>query len=81
MLKIIAKNVELRLKAKVRGTITCHIIAGNTLVCDIIHKDNVFRYTEKFTQQEILWGLSSQSIAEQIICAYINSIKQKFFKF
>lgn len=81
MISIIAKNVKLRLTAKVRGTINCHVIGGNTIICDIIHKGNVFRYTEKFTQEEILWGLSSQSIAEQIMCAYINSIKQKFFKF
>lgn len=80
MLSIISKNVKTKLTAKVRGTITCHIVAGNTLVCDIIHKDNVFRYTEKFTKQEISWGLSSQRIAEQIMCAYIDSIKKKFFK-
>lgn len=80
MLSIIAKNVKSKLTTKVRGKITCHIIAGNTLVCDIICKDNVFRYTEKFTQQEISRGISSQLIAEQIMCAYINTIKQKFFK-
>lgn len=80
MLSIIAKNVKTKLTTKVRGTITCHIIGDNTLICDIIYKDNVFRYTEKFTKQEILYGLSSQRIAEQIMYAYINSIKQKFFK-
>lgn len=80
MLSIIAKNVKSKLTAKVRGTITCHAVGGNTIICDIIHKDNVFRYTEKFTQQEISWGLSSQCIAEQIMYAYINSIKKKFFK-
>lgn len=80
MLSIIARNVKSKLTKKVRGTITCHIIGGNTLICDIIYKDNVFRYTEKFTYQEISWGLSSQRIAEQIMYAYINSIKQKFFK-
>ena len=80
MLNIIAKNVKSKLTAKVRGKITCHITAGDTLVCDIIHKDNIFRYTEKFTQQDISWGLSSQRIADQIMYAYINSIKHKFFK-
>ena len=80
MLNIIAKNVKSKLATKVRGKIACHIIAGNTLACDIIYKDNVFRYTEKFTQQEISWELSSQRISEQIMYAYINSIKQKFFK-
>lgn len=80
MLSIIAKNVKTKLTAKVRGTITCHIIGDSILICDIIYKDNVFRYTEKFTKQEILYGLSSQRIAEEIMYAYINSIKQKFFK-
>lgn len=80
MLRIIAKNVKTKLTVKVRGEITCHIIGGNTLICDIIYKDNVFRYTEKFTKEEISWGLSSQRIAEQIMYEYINSIKQKFFK-
>lgn len=80
MLNIIAKNVKSKLTAKVRGKIMCHITAGDTLVCDIIHKDNIFRYTEKFTHQDISWGLSSQRIADQIMYAYINSIKNKFFK-
>lgn len=80
MLNIIAKNVKTKLSKKVRGKISCHLIDGNTLVCDIIYKDNVFRYTEEFTQQEISWGLSSQRIAEQIMYAYINNIKRKFFK-
>lgn len=80
MLNIIAKNVKSKLTAKVRGKITCRITSGDTLVCDIIHKDNIFRYTEKFTQQDISWGLSSQRIADQIMYAYINSIKNKFFK-
>lgn len=80
MLNIIAKNVKTKLTAKVRGSISCHIVGGNTLICDIIRKDNVFRYTEKFTQEEISFGLSSQRIAEQIIYAYANSIKRKFFK-
>lgn len=80
MLSIIAKNVKSKLKTKVRGKISCHIIVGNTLECVIIYKDNVFRYTEEFTQQEISLGLSSQYIAEQIMYEYINSIKHKFFK-
>lgn len=80
MLRIIAKNVKTKLTQKVHGSITCRIVSGNTLICDIIYKDNVFRYTEKFTQQEISWGLSSQRIADQIMYAYINSIKHKFFK-
>lgn len=80
MLTIIAKNVKTKLTEKVRGSITCHIVGDNTLICDIIRKDNVFRYTEKFTQEEISFGLSSQRIAEQIIYAYANSIKRKFFK-
>ena len=80
MLTIIAKNVKTKLTEKVRGSITCHIVSGNTLICDIIYKDNVFRYTEKFTEQEISWGLSSRRIADQIMYAYINSIKHKFFK-
>lgn len=80
MLTIIAKNVKTKLTEKVRGSITCHIVSGNTLICDIIRKDNVFRYTEKFTQQDISCGLSSQRIADQIMYAYINSIKNKFFK-
>ena len=80
MLNIIAKNVKTKLIKKVRGTVTCHIINGNTLICDIIYKENVFRYTEKFSASEIIDGLSSQEISDQILCAYINSIKQKFFK-
>lgn len=79
MLTIIAKNVKSKLIKKVRGTVTCHIINGNMLICDIIYKKNVFRYTEKFSASEI-YGLSSQAISDQILCAYINTIKQKFFK-
>ena len=80
MLNIIAKNVKSKLIKKVRGTVTCHIINGNMLICDIIYKESVFRYTEKFSASEISCGLSSQAISDQILCAYINSIKQKFFK-
>ena len=80
MLNIIAKNVEVKLTERVRGRITCKFIDGNTLICDIFHKNNAFRYSEKFTQKEIAWGLSSQVITEQIMYSYINSIKHKFFK-
>lgn len=80
MLNIIAKNVEVKLAKRVYGRITCKFVGGNTLICDIFHKNNAFRYTEKFTQQEISIGLSSQVIMEQIMYAYINSIKNKFFK-
>lgn len=79
MLNIIAKNVKSKLAKKVRGKISCHFI-GNTLICDITQKTNVFRYIEEFTHQQIERGLSSTCITEQIMGAYINSIKQQFFK-
>lgn len=79
MLNIIAKNVKSKLTKKVRGTISCHVI-GDTLICDIIYKRETFRYTEKFTQEEIACGLSSQHISEKIMYAYIYNIKHKFFK-
>lgn len=78
VLKIIVKNVKSKLEKKVNGKVSCHVI-GTTLVCDIIN-DDVFRYTEKYTQYEISNGITSEQIANKIIYAYLLHIKSKFFK-
>lgn len=78
VLKIIVKNVKSKLEKKVNGKVSCHVI-GTTLVCDIINND-VFRYTEKYTQYEISNGITSEQIANKIIYAYLLHIKSKFFK-
>lgn len=78
VLKIIVKNVKSKLEKKVNGKVFCHVI-GTTLVCDIINND-VFRYTEKYTQYEISNGITSEQIANKIIYAYTLHIKRKFFK-
>ena len=80
MLNIIAKNVKSKLSKKVQGKISCHVIAGNTLVCDIICTGNVYRYTEKYTTTEIAYGLSSTVIADKILYSYATHIKCKFFR-
>ena len=80
MLNIIAKNVKSKLSRKVQGKVSCHVLGGDTIVCDIICNGNVYRYTEKYTNAEITAGLSSTIIAEHILCAYVTSIKCKFFK-
>lgn len=80
MLNIIAKNVKSKLSKKVQGKISCHVIAGNILVCDIIRNGNVYRYTEKYTSTEIAYGLSSTVITDNILYSYAAHIKCKFFK-
>lgn len=80
MLNIIAKNVKSKLSKKVQGKISCHVIAGNILVCDIICNGNVYRYTEKYTSTEIAYGLSSTVITDNILYSYAAHIKCKFFK-
>ena len=79
MLNIITKNVKYRLQKRVKGTVLCHHI-GDTLICDIICDEDMFRYTEKYTSVELAYGLSSITISEQILCAYSDHIKCKFFK-
>lgn len=80
MLNIIAKNVKSKLTRKVQGKVSCHILGGNTIVCDIICNGSVYRYTEKYTKVEISNGLSSAIIADHIVYSYANYIKCKFFK-
>lgn len=80
MLNIIAKNVKFKLTRKVQGKVSCHALAGNTIVCDIICNGNVYRYTEKYTSEELSFGLSSETIADHILYNYATHIKCKFFK-
>ena len=80
MLNIIAKNVKSKLTKKVRGKVFCHALDGNTIVCDIICNGNVYRYTEKYTCDEISFGLSSKTIADHILYNYTTNIKCIFFK-
>lgn len=80
MLNIIAKNVKSKLTRKVKGKVSCHALGGNTIVCDIICDENVYRYTEKYTSEEIAFGLSSITIADHILYNYATHIKCKFFK-
>lgn len=80
MLNIIAKNVKSKLTRKVQGKVSCHAIGGNTIVCNIICDGNVYRYTEKYTSEEIAFGLSSMTIADHILYNYATHIKCKFFK-
>lgn len=80
MLNIIAKNVKSKLTKKVQGKVSCHVLGDNTIVCDIICNGNVYRYTEKYTSEEIAFGLSSKNIADHILYTYATHIKCKFFK-
>ena len=80
MLNIIAKNVKSKLTKKVQGKVSCHAIGDNTIVCDIICNGDVYRYTEKYTSEEIAFGLSSKNIADHILYNYVIHIKRKFFK-
>lgn len=80
MLNIIAKNVKSKLTRKVQGNISCHAIGSNTIICDIICNGNAYRYTEKYTNEEIAYGLSSTLIAHKILYSYANYIRCKFFK-
>lgn len=80
MLNIIAKNVKSKLTKKVQGKVSCHALGDNTIVCDIICNGNVYRYTEKYTSEEISFGLSSKTIADHILYTYATHIRYKFFK-
>ena len=80
MLNIIAKNVKSKLTRKVQGKVSCHVLGNNTIVCDIICNGNAYRYAEKYTNEEISFGLSSSIITDQILRAYATHIKCKFFK-
>ena len=80
MLNIIVKNVKSKLTRKVQGKVSCHALGDNTIVCDIICNGNVYRYIEKYTSEEISFGLSSKDIADHILYNYVTHIKRKFFK-
>lgn len=80
MLNIIAKNVKSKLTKKVKGSVYCHVLGNNTIVCDIIFNGNAYRYTEEYTNEEISYGLSSSVITDQILRAYATHLKCKFFK-
>lgn len=80
MLKILAKNVKSKLEKKVNGRVACRAIGTSTIVCYIISNNLSFIYTEKFTQSEISYFITSDQIADKIICAYLLNIKKKFFK-
>lgn len=80
MLNIIAKNVKSKLSKIVKGTVSCHTVGDNTIVCDIICNGNVYRRTEIFTKEEITYGLSSTLIADDILHDYAMNLKSKFFK-
>lgn len=80
MLNIIAKNVKSKLTRKVHGNISCYAIGSNKIICDIICNGNAYRYTEKYTNEEIAYGLSSTLIAHKILYSYANYIRYKFFK-
>ena len=80
MLNIIAKNVKSKLTRKVQGKVSYHVLGDNTIVCDIICNGNVYRYTEKYTSEEIASGLSSTIITDRILYSYATHIRCKFFK-
>ena len=80
MLNIIAKNVKHKLTKKVQGKVSCHALSANTIVCDIICNGNVYRYTEKYTNEEMVHYLSSTIIVDRIMRSYAYHIKCKFFK-
>ena len=80
MLNIIAKNVKNKIAKKVQGKVSCHVIGDNTIVCDIICNGNVYRCIEKYTSEEIAFGLSSKDISDNILYNYTMNIKAKFFK-
>lgn len=80
MLNIIAKNVKSKLTKKVQGKVSCYALGDKTIVCDIICNGNVYRYTEKYTSEEISFGLSSKTIADHILYSYVTHIRYKFFK-
>lgn len=80
MINIIAKNVKSKLSKIVQGTVSCHTVGDNTIVCDIICNGNVYRCTEIFTKEEITYGLSSTLIADDILHRYVVNLKCKFFK-
>lgn len=79
MLGIIAKNVKTRLEKCVKGEVKSHIIK-DTLIVDILSNGKCYRYTEKLTAIEIVNGLSSEAIANEILYTYAKFIKQSFFK-
>lgn len=80
MLNIIAENVKSKLSKKVQGTVSCHAVGDDTIVCDIICNGNVFRYIGIFTKEEITYGLSLTLIADDILHDYVMNLKSKFFK-
>lgn len=79
MLRIIAINVEKKLKKAIQGEITCHIV-GDALICDIFSHGIAYRYVQTEMTQATQYGLNSDIIAYTIVEAYKKFITKYFFK-
>lgn len=79
MLGIIAKNVKTRLEKRVKGDVKSHIVR-DTLIVDIFTNGKCYRYTERLSVIEIINGLNSETIADEILYQYAKFVKGSFFK-
>ena len=80
MLKIIAKNVTVKLEKIVKGKISCHWIKKDMICIEVSNARLDYRYTRWYSETELYSGLNSTDIVGEFLECYISHIRNKFFK-
>lgn len=79
MLKVIAKNVTVKLEKIVIGTVSCHWITKQMICVEVSNRGFKYRYTRWYNTIE-LGGLNSTDIVGEFLECYTSHIRTKFFK-
>lgn len=80
MLKIIAKNVAVKLEKIVRGKVSCHFVKKDMISIEVSNGRVFYRFTRWYSETELYNGLNSTDIVGEFLESYTTYIRNKFFK-
>lgn len=80
MLKIIAKNVAVKLEKIVTGKVSCQWVTKQMLCIEVSNGRFIYKYTRWYSKVELDSVINSTDIVEEFLECYISHIRSKFFK-
>lgn len=80
MLKIIAKNVAVKLEKIVTGKVSCNWVTKQMLCIEVSNGRFTYKYTRWYSKAELDNGLNSTDIVGEFLEDYISHIRSKLFK-
>lgn len=80
MLKIIAKNVTVKLEKIVKGKISCRWVKKDMICIEVSNGRFNYRYTRWYSKVELDSVINSTDIVEEFLECYTSHIRTKFFK-